>query len=254
MRNLLVLGCSYSHLSYHTNREDSYTLHLKKELGFDKLINLSVLGASPSTVNRILLQYLDNPVHGNPDFVFIQWPNSNRHEYYSDSIRDKDGLVYEVEDDLIQFNWTNGAKPDVSNGTWTSTTQTNLDKRLKGFHELAYAHKSQRMVNLYKEVGIAENYLGNLMIPYAYVESDYWEDSHDGSLSVAPEDALLDKQVQYAYKYARHLCHKGNFIPKLGIQRGSTTYANDDYDDGHPGPISHRRFADALIPKLKELI
>ena len=254
MNNLLVLGCSYSHLGHHIQYgtlDNSYTIQLKEQLGFNKLINLAIPGASPSTVNRILLQYLDNPVHGNPDFVFIQWPNSNRHEYYSDSIRDKDGLVYENE--LVHLEWSEDSFPGFANSTWASTTN-NVDKSLINAHSKLYINTAHQLINLYKEVGIAENYLGNLMIPYAYVESDYWEDSHDGSLSVAPEDALLDKQVQYAYKYARHLCHKGNFIPKLGIQRGSTTYANDDYDDGHPGPISHRRFADALIPKLKELI
>ena len=283
MSNLLIVGCSYSHLFHHKKydkKENSYTIHLMKALGYDKLINLAMPGASPSTVNRILLQYLNNPVFGKPDFVFIQWPNANRNEYFIDEEYDCEDLMYittSIKQGLVHFGWAEGKKLvhydgtpwTIANNTWTSTHDgsdpgvTNVvggrradggDERYRNAHDRIFAESSQQLVSLYKEVGIAENYLGNLKIPYAYVESDYWEDSHDGSLSVAPEDALLDKQVQYAYKYARHLCHKGNFIPKLGIQRGSTTYANDDYDDGHPGPISHRRFADALIPKLKELI
>jgi len=110
MDNLLILGCSYSDLIHHTiygNKEDSYTLHLRNELEFSRLINLAVPGACPTTINRILLQYLNNPVHGMPDFVFIQWPNANRNEYFIDERDEKEDLIYYKHNEkLISFNWT----------------------------------------------------------------------------------------------------------------------------------------------------
>ena len=260
MANLLILGCSYSHIFHHkkySKKENSYTIHLMKELGFNKLINLAMPGACPSTVNRILLQYLNNPVFGKPDFVFIQWPNANRNEYFIDEDYDSEDLMYittSIKQGLIHFGWAEGKsrghgndKPfTITNNTWTSTHNGN-NQHLRSAHERIFANKSQQLVSLYKEVGIAENYLGNLKIPYAYVESDYW----DGKGLLADDHYDLP-----AYKYAQHLCHKQFLIPGVGIQVNSPTYAgaNDNYPDGHPGPISHRNFADVLIPKLKELI
>tara|TARA_B110001454_G_C12706236_1_gene428699 strand:- start:763 stop:1599 length:837 start_codon:yes stop_codon:yes gene_type:complete len=276
MSNLLIVGCSYSHLFHHKKydkKENSYTIHLMKALGYDKLINLAMPGASPSTVNRILLQYLNNPVFGKPDFVFIQWPNANRNEYFIDEEYDCEDLMYittSIKQGLVHFGWAEGKKLvhydgtpwTIANNTWTSTHDgsdpgvTNVvggrradggDERYRNAHDRIFAESSQQLVSLYKEVGIAENYLGNLKIPYAYVESDYW----DGKGLLANTHHHLP-----AYKYAQHLCHKKFLIPGVGIQRNSPTYAgeNDDYPDGHPGIVSHRNFADVLIPKLKEII
>jgi hypothetical protein len=274
MSNLLIIGCSYSHLFHHKlydKKENSYTVHLMKELGFNKLINLSMPGASPSTVNRILLQYLNNPVFGKPDFVFIQWPNANRHEYFMDNEYVCEDLMYlttSIKQGLIHFGWAEGKERDdedatpliIANNTWTSTTRMRdgvdprvwdlepeknkpVDDRYRDAHDRIFVEDSQQLVSLCKEVGIAENYLGNLRIPYAYVESDFW----DGQGILA--NTHYDKP---AYNYAQYLCHKQHFIPGIGIQNGSPTYANDDYPDGHPGPQSHRNFADVLIPILKK--
>jgi len=263
MKTLLILGCSYSHLGYHkqySKKENSYTIHLMKKLGANKLINLAMSGASPSTVNRILLQYLDNPVFGYPDFVFIQWPNASRNEYFIDEKYDHDDSEYittSINQGLIHFETgPNEGLPEltIGNNTWTSTQWDGTitmprgdDKRFRSAHETLFINESQRLINLYKEVGIAENYLGNLRIPYAYVESDYFDGQ--GILS-------QDHYDMPAYNYAQHLCHKQYFIPGMGIQKNSPTYAgaNDDYADGHPGPQSHKNFADVLIPKLKEII
>jgi hypothetical protein len=242
MSNLLVLGCSYSHLGHHIQygiRYNSYTIQLKEQLGFNKLINLAIPGASPSTVNRILLQYLDNPVHGYPDFVFIQWPNANRNEYFTDVVSNKENVSYIADDGVIHLNWSEDKQPNFSNSTWASTTN-GIDKSLINAHNKLYINKAQQLINLYKEVGIAEQYLGNLKIPYAYVESD--------------ELLCKDHYDVSAFNYAQHLCHKQFFIPGVGIQRNSPTYANDDYKDKHPGAKSHKRFAEAIIPKLTEIL
>jgi hypothetical protein len=242
MNNLLVLGCSYSHLGHHIQYgtlDNSYTIQLKEQLGFNKLINLAIPGASPSTINRILLQYLDNPVHGRPDFIFIQWPNANRNEYFLDGVDPKENVSYVIDNELVHLEWSEDSFPGFANSTWASTTN-NVDKSLINAHSKLYINTAQQLINLYKEVGIAEQYLGNLKIPYAYVESD--------------ELLCKDHYNISAFNYAQHLCHKQFFIPNNGIQRNSSTYANDDYKDGHPGANSHKKFAEAIIPKLKELI
>jgi len=77
MKHLLTIGCSFTALYYHPNPKWSYTYLLKEKLGFDKLINLGTGGLSPDGTFRILKNYLENPVVGKPDFIFIQYPRSN---------------------------------------------------------------------------------------------------------------------------------------------------------------------------------
>lgn len=261
MSNLLVLGCSYSHLGHHIqygSRDNSYTIQLKEQLGFNQLINLAVPGGSPSTINRILLQYLDNPIHGRPDFVFIQWPNASRNEYFTDNNHPKENMNYVSEDNITHLEWSgwdNEIHPDFSNSTWVSTTWAvnGIDKSLIKAHNRLYINKSQQLINLYKEVGITEQYLQNLKIPYAYVESDELLCLNQETVKNIKEDEYLTYNIFPAFKYAQHLCHKQFFIPNIGIQRNSSTYANDDYEDQHPGAQSHKNFADALVPKIKEI-
>lgn len=82
MKNLLVVGCSYSALYYHPDPRWSYTWLLKEALGADNLINLSFGGNSPSGCTRTLEWYLRNPVKGKPNWIYIQVPNGIREEYY----------------------------------------------------------------------------------------------------------------------------------------------------------------------------
>ena len=82
---LLTVGCSFSALYYHKDPAESYTVRLAKELNM-KLINLNSPGGSPSTIFRLLHQYLENPIHGVPDFVFVQLPISFRQEYWVDKM------------------------------------------------------------------------------------------------------------------------------------------------------------------------
>jgi hypothetical protein len=261
--NLLVLGCSYSDLDHHVNhghRDNSYTIRIKNELGFNNLINLAVSGGSAMMVNRILFQYMANPKFGLPDFVFIQWPYANRNEYFIDDHNIKQAQMFSFtgtsEDGLI-YSWVDYSGLDVfkcindekyfvvNNSNWCSTSY-GVDGNLLNAHQRLSSNMSQRLINLYKEVYIAENYLDKLKIPYAYVESDYFE---EGNGLLSQEHHNLE-----AYSYAKLLCHKKFLIPKVGIQQHSPTYANDNYKDGHPGADSHKRFADAIIPKLRELI
>ncbi len=82
---LLTVGCSFSALYYHKDPAESYTLRLAKELNM-KLINLNCPGVSPRTIFRLLHQYLENPIHGVPDFVFVQLPFAFRQEYWVDKM------------------------------------------------------------------------------------------------------------------------------------------------------------------------
>ena len=82
MKNLLVIGCSYSALYYHPDPRWSYTWLLKEALGAENLINLSYGGNSPSGCTRTLDWYLRNQLKGKPDCIYIQVPNGAREEYY----------------------------------------------------------------------------------------------------------------------------------------------------------------------------
>mgnify|MGYP006079253273 CR=1 FL=1 len=263
MSNLLVLGCSYSDLDHHVkhgHRDNSYTIRIKNELGFNNLINLAVAGGSAMMVNRMLFQYMANPRFGLPDFVFIQWPYAHRNEYFIDdhNIKQAQLFTFTGEANGSIYSWTSDKGLDikefvddekyfvVNNSQWTSTNHSVDGKRLNAHLRLS-ADMSQQLINLYKEVHIAESYLDKLKIPYAYVESEIKVGYNNGLLS--QEHHNLE-----AYSYAKLLCHKKFLIPNVGIQLDSPTYANDNYKDGHPGATSHKRFAEAIIPKLKELI
>lgn len=99
---LLTVGCSFSALYYHKDPAESYTVRLAKELNM-KLINLNCPGGSPSTIFRLLHQYLENPIHGVPDFVFVQLPISFRQEYWVDKMDSyHGGLGYKIKkNDLL---------------------------------------------------------------------------------------------------------------------------------------------------------
>lgn len=82
MKNLLILGCSYSALYYHPDPRWSYTWLLKEAVGAKNLINLAFGGNSPSGCSRSLEWYLRNPIKGLPDLIYVQVPNGVREEYY----------------------------------------------------------------------------------------------------------------------------------------------------------------------------
>ena len=267
MSNLLVLGCSYSELDHHVkygHRDNSYTIQIKNELGFNNLINLAISGASPQMVNRLLFQYIANPRFGMPDFVFIQWPYATRSEYYTDTITsytqaklfartgESNGSIYScksyIGEDINDFV-DNKEYFVVDNSEWASTSESAPGGQLNAHYRLTM-DISQQLINLSKEVFIAETLLDKLNIPYAYVESDTKINKY-GTLP-----GLLSKEHENLkiYNYAKQLCHKKFLIPNCGIQLDSPTFAKDKYKDGHPGELSHKRFAEYITPKLKELI
>lgn len=266
MSNLLVLGCSYSELEHHVkygHRDNSYTIQIKNELGFNNLINLAISGASPQMVNRLLFQYIANPRFGMPDFVFIQWPYATRSEYYTDNNNDEQARLFTRtgESNGSIYSWKKRIGLDITdfvdnkeyfvvyNSEWSSTSETISGSQQDAHYRLT-TDISQQLINLSKEVFIAETLLDKLNIPYAYVESDMKINKYGtfpGLLSKEHENLKI-------YDYSKQLCHKKFLIPNCGIQLDSPTFAKDRYKDGHPGELSHKRFAEYITPKLKELI
>jgi len=109
MKRLLTIGCSYSALYYHPNPKWSYTYLLKEKLGFDKLINLATGGLSPDGTFRLLSNYLQNPVVGKPDFIFIQYPSAYRCEVYLERSL--------IKDKINEENWHMVGKTAFREGT-----------------------------------------------------------------------------------------------------------------------------------------
>ena len=97
MKQLLTIGCSYSALYYHPDPRWSYTYLLKEHLGFDRLINLATGGLGPDGTFRLLINYLQKPVVGKPDFIFIQYPSAYRCEAYID--------YSVIKDNINEDNW-----------------------------------------------------------------------------------------------------------------------------------------------------
>ena len=119
MKNLLVLGCSYSALYYHPDPRWSYTWLLKEALGVENLINLSYGGNSPAGATRHLEWYLNNPIKGLPDVIFVQVPQGSREEYYLSDTRWKyiNEVTFLHTNDVLfkgkAFNNTETGMPNV---------------------------------------------------------------------------------------------------------------------------------------------
>ena len=117
MKRLLTIGCSYTALYYHPDPRWSYTYQLKNLLGFDKLINLGTGGLSPAGTLRLLINYLQNPVAGIPDFIFIQYPSAERTEIFTDNSV--------IKDNISEKNWHLVTKTSFVPG---NTLLTNYEK------------------------------------------------------------------------------------------------------------------------------
>lgn len=288
MKRLVVAGCSFSALYYHTNPMDSYSLRLAKSLGYS-LVNLSLPGASVNTVSRLLHQYLD---HNEADFVFVQLPNSNRSEYFVDSDSAND---YTDKLNLDQSKWikpgeyasnyyrsgrfgTGGTDPDCdwhlvdtvleraltldkpgeASTAYVNNSYLSIDIKagnLRRAHEFPYSQDSHSLVNLHSQTALIEQLLESKHIPYAYVESNCEYEHGDVKRTHMVDTIIMNNdQLSRAHKYSSLLCSKKHFIPYEGINNGSKTWANDDYKCGHPGAKSHRRFCDRILPIIQDKI
>ena len=105
MKNLMVVGCSYTALYYHPDPRWSYTWLLKEALNAENIINLAFGGNSANGCTRTIEWYLRNPIKGLPDFIYVQVPNGQREEYYisSEEFESLNELVYLNTNELLSI-------------------------------------------------------------------------------------------------------------------------------------------------------
>ena len=286
---LLTVGCSFSALYYHRDPAESYTVILAKELNM-KLINLNCPGGSPRTIFRLLHQYLENPIHGVPDFVFVQLPISFRQEYWVDKMRSyhaglgykikkneflSDRLVWSTDPKEYQTHFNDGKATDES---WdrlkdtviavTRTTSSESDQfylsvneinpKLTLAHNIHFAERSHRIIELHTYARLIEHLLESKSLKYCYVETDYEPSTPDSTcfidelLTGNPGGPENQDEIEQAYEFAKTLCTKEHFIPYAGINPESTTWKNDNYKYSHPGRESHKAFAELILPEIKK--
>lgn len=289
MKNILFLGCSFSALYYHPDPRWSYTYKVMKDLGFDRMINLSVAGASPSTLNRILLSYINNPVYGWPDFVFAQFPYAYRNEYYLDHNEEphmKDIVAW--YEDFDKSCWHQDENVNLKDRTFdhlpwdqlkqeiTCVARTRMRERLDVLQEQYRItdHSTIAVTNL--QVGRAsaktfEQHHKNHLMLFA----PWTQQSYNLHVEVGRFESICYKQgFKYAYiesdqrpsclknetvreknpdawDYFQLLCSKEHFIPDISVSNDSDDCV-DVYKDGHPGQISHSTVATRLAPLIKE--
>ena len=289
---LLTTGCSFSALYYHSNPRDSYTVRLAEALDY-KLLQLAHPGGGIDTVYRTLRSYLKDPIHGVPDFVFVQMPFSDRKEYWFDQDNDdtKSRVLNEIN---TTWRWCTSNYPEqltntgrFQTGGTTATTEdwqqleqrmvamletykgidrsTSSDwqfymstSRISNKHETAHLllhqlDQSQRIVHIHTYAHLIENLLESYGIPYAYTESDYVMNV-DNTSTFDNNKLINNEQVAGAYNYIGDLPHKKHFIPEYSIAHGSSTWQQDNYQCEHPGPQSHYHYFKGILPHVKKRI
>tara|TARA_B100001287_G_scaffold275816_1_gene284565 strand:- start:3577 stop:4563 length:987 start_codon:yes stop_codon:yes gene_type:complete len=122
----------------------------------------------------------------------------------------------------------------------------NRAKDITGFHKLWANYKRTRpemvhtvrremvlMQNLAKRhnIPIAFNTTDNVIVPETG-EFESWDD----------RTSIFDSMINW-----------DNFLKYEGINNGSRTFV-DEYWDGHPGRVSHERYAEKVIPFVKSLL
>ena len=120
-------------------------------------------------------------------------------------------------------------------------------KELRNFHKLWANYKRQRpeMVNtVRREIVLMQNLAKRHNIPIAFNSTDN---------VIIPEtkefETWDDKETHFD-----SMINWDNFLKYESINNNSLTWANDDYWDGHPGRISHERYAEKVIPFVKSLL
>jgi len=277
---LLTVGCSYTGLYYHSDPSDSYSIQLARHFGIGCTV-LSTPGASAWTVYRSIRQYFADPVHGTPSFVFVQLPHSSRGEYWinnnSSHIHPQLNNTIVWADSDYRTEFTGAGRYSTGGTTATADSWSILDKHLLGTtvaragspgdlcvrsvdakprfvsvnHDRLYTEDASCMVQLHLAAEAIERFLDSTGVPYCYVESNYEVGDPYSSHFVDSELEQNDRVVD-AYSYARLLCHKTHFVPRLGINSGSTTWCNDAYPCEHPGAHSHSQFTTELIPHIEK--
>ena len=141
---MLVLGCSLSAFWYHPDPRYSYAYQIAKKFNH-KLINFGYSGAAPETINRLLLQYLDNPIYGKPDFIFAQFPVALRQEVFvqddfniASCFRSTDRLTKDIDiDKHCYFHMLN---EDGGRKTFKNITKKDYAKSYKEASKIVLNH------------------------------------------------------------------------------------------------------------------
>jgi hypothetical protein len=291
MKTVLFLGCSFSALYYHPDPRWSYTYQVFKELGFDKMINLSTGGGSPDSVNRILLDYLHNPVYGWPDFIFCQFPFAWRHEYYIDKEdhgHDQTDIIAHYQD-FEKSCWNPNENVNLEDQTfdhlpWAQlkdeiatvprTRMSYRKEKLSEFYDNITDHSCINVTNLQIGRESAETWKkhseAHLRLYATWTQQSYNLHKEAGIFEticqrqninnayIETDNSMLIPEIckknnPKAYDYFKLLCNKKRFIPGITMNNQSP-YCVDEYKDGHPGRESHSKFAKDLIPVLQGMV
>jgi len=231
MKRLLTIGCSYSALYYHPDPRYSYTYLLKDMLGYNELINLGTGGLSPTGTFRLLVNYLQNPVVGIPDFIFIQYPSAERTEIFPDYSVVKDNIseenwhlvgrtAFRPGDDLLR-DYEKGKR--WTNPNWTDETYE-LSK--KDFEDITLITQEIRPFDDYRNGGLHR--CPEIVLKcFPSASEEFWStiEKHPHGPSRDVYYKILSDPRQAAVDYAKHLC----LIEKL-CENHNIDYAYIDSD------------------------
>lgn len=246
-----ISGCSNSHYSFFDHPDQVYT----NQLGFKKVYNHAVCGSSNDFITRRAIDFCSRH---NPGLVIIQWtqlprsetfgkPNSVSDIYNEDhSLEPKINTIQaHTKENLKNFDWHTQFKPDfyASNplGNWIETVEA------KGF--VTQEDSVTSLFNLIKNAYILQNFFKQKGQKYLFVNGgdllfsghfgyggdfgtwyplEFIEEFRDGPITaIQPLAKLIDKSRW----------------PDISIMASEVDKANDNE---HPGPQSHKYFADEV--------
>ena len=292
MKNLVVLGCSYSALYYHPNPDYSYTSIMAERLNVENVYNLACAGAAPESIIQNYELFKRSKAYTEPDFIFIQIPSKGRHSvdlkgYIQDlqAWKKSDKHIFYCPN-AVDFNNCNtnllhkfklivdiNSDIDFLKDTllpWRKNFETfdNFCITVKGSDVTSNSRYSNDINSIIAQkifyLNDNDETVNELFIEEVNCIVNYFEkvgipfafvesDEYAPSNSKGLLSTLVDKQHRTACEDLIVKKIQKYFIKDVSINKGSHSHV-DDYDDGHPGKDSHNRFADKLIPKLAKFI
>ncbi len=207
-------------------------------LGFDELINLATGGLGPDGTFRLLINYLENPVVGKPDFIFIQYPSAYRCEAYIDPSVIKDNInednwhivsrtAFRPGHDLLR-DYEKGKR--WTNPNWTDET---FELTKEDFKDIALIAQEVRPFKDYRNGGL-HICPETVLRLYPSIPEEYFEvvEKHKHGYDRNVYYKILTDPRQAAVNYAKYLGLIESLCESHGIDYA---YVDTDYNSFDAG-------------------
>jgi hypothetical protein len=283
-----TIGCSFvwgDELIGHdqdppTHWDSTFGAHLRRELGFDKHVNLACCGNGNAKIFRDLIQYLSLPKKEDPDVLVVMWSAWKRIELFEakeSGFEDRQKIKREqqmTQFSPVRYAYLNKDNSEIA-GMWSTLVNNNQTGIIQ---TLAYMSAIQQLcdargikiVQTVFHTAMGQQLLDAFFRDVPDTDVSQWRNwVYEAIWSLRPEctlgirflDAIDEAQkddLEYKVyiKDGRVKNHKGKAIRddnghftlyELGVEK------DDIAKYGHPKELSHELYAKSLAKIIKEI-